>query len=395
MGQNERDAASPAEPRLVRDPISLVVRAWIDEPIADASLARGAVRVSGWVFDEAGLLESAVLVVDDGPGTIVQLRVWRPDVGEAHPSVEHASASGFEGVVDLRAVNGEAARIALLVRRSDGTWQQAAAVGVRVIAPTRKRDGARRCAAFTIVHNEHVMLPLWLKYYSRYFDVDDLYVLDHDSTDNSTSEMDCRCHVVPVHREAAFDHHWLKSTVEHFQSFLLRSYETVLFAEVDEFVLADPRRYSGLDAYIAALTRPAARCVGFNVVQQPDEKPLQLDAPLLTQRRYWHASLIYSKRLLSKIPLRWSDGFHHEYSAPDDAPDPELLLVHLHRVDYDFSLARHRAAVERDWNEADLANGFGAQNRIVDLSKFEDWFYRGSDLDAPRELIPEHLRSLL
>ena len=371
------------------------VRASIDEPIAEASIPRGVVRVSGWVFDEVGLLESALLVIDEGPGAEVRLGVWRPDVGEAYPSVSHASSSGFEGTVDLRAMSGETTRIALLVRLDDTTWREAAAVEVQIVAPARERDGARPRAAFTIVHNEPMMLPLWLNYYSRNFDADDLYVLDHGSTDGSTANLDGRCHVVPVHREAAFDHHWLKLTVEQFQAFLLRSYEAVLFAEVDEFVLADPRRYAGLDAFIAEMTRPAARCSGFNVVHQPDEPPLRIDAPLLAQRRYWHASLKYSKRLLSRIPLRWSDGFHHEYSAPDDAPDPELLLVHLHRIDYDRCLARHQASAVRDWNEADIVNGYGAQNRIAEPSEFDEWFYRGIDLDAPPELIPEHIRSLL
>jgi hypothetical protein len=200
--------------------------------------------------------------------------------------------------------------------------------------------------------------------------------------------------VVPVHRQT-YDHDWLRSIVESFQAFLLRSYDTVLFTDSDEFVLADPSRYSGLDDYIAKLTRPAARCTGFNVVQQPDEPPLRFDAPLLAQRRRWHASLLYSKRLLSRIPLRWSEGFHLEYSAPDDSPDPELLLVHLHRVDYDTCLARHRMAFARDWKEADLLQGLGAQNRIIEPDEFEEWFRHGPELDTPSELIPEHIRSLL
>jgi hypothetical protein len=290
---------------------------------------------------------------------------------------------------------GEIARIALLVRAGDGTWREAAAVEVNAAAPARERDGARRRAAFTIVQNEPVMLPVWLAYYGRYFDADDLYVLDHDSSDGSTVGLEARCRVVPVHRQACYDHHWLKSTVEGFQAFLLRSYEAVLYAEVDELVVADPLRHAGLDAYIDRLARPAARCAGFNVVHHPDEPPLQFDAPLLAQRRYWHASLEYSKRLLSRIPLRWSDGFHLEFNAPDDPPDPELMLVHLHRVDYDACLARHRASAARDWNVADVLRDSGWQNRIADDGEFEEWFRRGRDLDAPRELIPEHIRSVV
>ncbi len=380
----------------MNDPSPHAVRACIDEPVAHASVARGELRVSGWVLDEAGLLEAALLVVNDGPGVRLRLGgVWRPDVGEAHPSVAHASSSGFEGTVDVGAVDGETARIALLVRPCDGAWREAAVVEVRIATASRERDGARPRAAFTIVHDEAAMLPLWLDYYGRHFDADDLYVLDHDSTDGSTAGLAGCCHVVPVHREAAFDHRWLKSAIEQFQAFLLRSYDAVLFSDVDEIVLADPRRYAGLGAYIAALSRPAARCSGFNVAHQPGEPPLRFDAPLLAQRRYWHASHMYSKRLLSTIPLRWSCGFHQEHNAPDDPPDPELLLVHLHRIDHDTTLARHRAAVARDWSKFDLANGYGAQNRIAETGEFEEWFYRGADLDSPRELIPEHIRSLL
>ncbi len=371
------------------------LHSYIDEPAADATVPRGMVRVSGWVFDEEGLLEAALLLVNDALTTPVRLGGLRADVGEAFPGIPHAAASAFEGAVDLRALDAGEARIALLVRRGEGSWVEAGAVQIKTAEPQRERSGARARAAFTIVQDESVMLPLWLDYYGRHFDPEDLYVLDHGSSDGSTANLEGRCHVIPVHREAAFDHHWLRSTVELFQGFLLNSYDTVLFAEVDEFVIADPRSYSGLEDYIHRLARPASRCLGFNVIHQPDEPALRFDAPpLLAQRRNWHVSLMYSKRLLSKIQLRWSDGFHEEHKAPDDAPDPELMLVHLQRIDYDACFARRQASAARDWNEADILHERGAQNRIVEPSEFEHWF-RSADVEAPRELIPEHIRSLL
>jgi hypothetical protein len=375
--------------------LSRSVHGSIDEPTAGAEIGLGPVRVSGWAFDEDGLLEAAMLVAGGGPGVPVRLGVWRRDVGKAHPSISHAASSGFEGWVDLRGSAAETARIALLVRRPGGPWQEAAAVEVHVPSSAPGHEPGRRRAAFTIVKDEQVMLPVWLGYYGRYFDPGDLYVLDHGSSDGSTAGLDGRCRVVPVHRDAAIDHAWLRSTVEAFQAFLLRSYETVLFADVDELVVADPQAHAGLDAYIEAFTKPAVRCVGFNVVQQPDEPPLRFDTPLLAQRRYWHASLKYSKRLLARIPLHWSVGFHHELNAPDDPPDPELVLVHLHRADFDVCLARHRAAAARTWNEADLRAGWGWQYRIAEPAELEAWFRDGADLESPRELIPEHVRSVL
>jgi reversibly glycosylated polypeptide/UDP-arabinopyranose mutase len=40
-----------------------------------------------------------------------------------------------------------------------------------------------RCAAITITHNEKVLLPVWINYYMRHFRRDDIYVLDHMTTD--------------------------------------------------------------------------------------------------------------------------------------------------------------------------------------------------------------------
>lgn len=367
----------------------------LDLPAPGTEVTSGPLRVAGWAFDEAGPLEGALIVVGDAAPRRVHLGVWRSDVGDAFPSVPHAGASGFQCDVELRGIAPGALPISLLVKTAVGGWQQVASVEVRAAHSSPLGGGARPRAAFTIVQNEPVMLPLWLQYYSRFFDQDDLYVLDHDGTDGSVETVSGRCRVIPIHRSTSFDHRWLRSTVEAFQTFLLRSYEVVLFAEVDEFLVADPRLYSGLDQYIERLDRAAARCVGFNVVHQSDELPLRFDRPILAQRRYWHASLDYSKRLLSRIPLRWSEGFHDEYDAPEDPPDSSLMLVHLHRVDYDWCLERHRATAARNWNEADAIRGDGAQNRIAEPEQFEQWFRNGLDLDSPRELIPEHLRAVL
>lgn len=88
----------------------------------------------------------------------------------------------------------------------------------------------RNRAVFTIVQNEPVFLPLWLRYYGRYFEPCDIYVLDHDSIDRSTEGVDARYNLLGVHRDESFDHEWLKNTVAAFQTFLLHSYENVLFA---------------------------------------------------------------------------------------------------------------------------------------------------------------------
>jgi hypothetical protein len=253
----------------------------------------------------------------------------------------------------------------------------------------------RRRAAFTIVQNEPVFLPLWLAYYGRFFEPCDLYVLDHDSTDGSTHGLEGRCHVVPVHREFTSDHHWLRSTVEAFQASLLERYETVLFAESDEIIVTDPDQYGGLDDYLARLAGPVARCSGFNVVHQPGEPAVDLGRPLLAQRRTWHAAPLFCKTLVSRVPLRWVTGFHHEVSRDEAMPDPHLFLVHLHRLDYSLCQERHRIRAQKKWNPQDVQLGYGTHNMIVEDEAFRKWFYEGPQIaDSKPEPIPERLRSV-
>ena len=158
-------------------------------------------------------------------------------------------------------------------------------------------------------------------------------------------------------------------------------------------MIADPIHFSGLGDYIDRLGRPAVTCRGFNVVHQSGEPSLRFSEPILAQRKYWYGSLEYSKRLLSRVPLRWVEGFHRELALPYKPPDPRLLLVHLHRVDYEWCFARHRASAARRWPEDDIARGDGWQNRIGTPAEFDEWFRNGPDLSAPREFIPEQIRA--
>ena len=195
------------------------------------------------------------------------------------PTYRMPVPAGSRGRSISRTTQRGPVRIALLVKAADGSWLEATATEVTIARGDSEQPARRPRAAFTIAQNEPVMLPVWLDYYSRHFDADDPYVLGHDSTDGSTEGLAGRCRVVPVHRAGSFDHRWLRTTVESFQRFLLQSYETVLFAEVDELVVADPQHYADLGAYIDALERPAARCSGFNIVEQPDAPALRFGQP--------------------------------------------------------------------------------------------------------------------
>ncbi len=256
----------------------------------------------------------------------------------------------------------------------------------------------RPAAAFTIVQNEPVFLPIWERYYRRHFDADDLFVLDHDSTDPVTIATARRCNRVPIHRTESFHHDWLRAVVSAFQRFLLQSYAVVLFVEVDEIVAPDPALFpGGLREYIAQLPDDARvrRCDGWETLQLPDEPPIDWSRPILAQRAHGFRSAFYSKPLLSRVPLTWTNGFHHADGVPADDVDLRLRLLHLHRADFGYCLQRNRAAAARRWSASDLAAGLGTHNRMVDEDAVRTWFYQTGGRPAPVETLAASWRDVV
>jgi hypothetical protein len=269
-----------------------------------------------------------------------------------------------------------------------------------------------KSAVFTIQQNEYKFLPVWVNYYKKHFHGKDIYVLDHDSSDLATQAYLAlqrgEINVLQVHRLESFNHVWLRNTVEGFQRFLLQSYDAVLFVEADEIVCMSPNSKIApdlrtfIDKFMPTPGLDWVRCEGYEVIQSPEEAALDWNKPLLPQRRYWARSNLYSKILLSKVPIPWDLGFHNvreEIQVPTVGPyPPELKLIHLHRIDYDYCKQRHLNNLQRRWAQEDLQAGRGMQNRLVGDEELKQWFYHpesfGQDQLIPGP-IPEEMKSLL
>ncbi len=101
------------------------------------------------------------------------------------------------------------------------------------------RSSGRR-AVVTMVHNEAVFLPIWLRYYSRFFSPEDIYVLDHETTDGSTDREASYASRSPTSR---VDHAWMASTDRAGCSASSSTrHDVVLATDVDEIVAPDPQR---------------------------------------------------------------------------------------------------------------------------------------------------------
>jgi hypothetical protein len=262
-------------------------------------------------------------------------------------------------------------------------------------------------AIFTIVQNEPVWLPIWVDYYRTQIGASDLFVLNHDSTGEGAdvlSELLAKfgINVIPVHRRVSFDHRWLAHTVQLFQRFLLNSYRAVLFIEVDEIVATTPdSKYDNLEQYAAGVIgskkllgkpREYVRCTGYEVVHKPEEEPtLDWSKPLLQQRTWWYHSVLYSKTLLSMTPLEWKRGFHalSNRKARIKKMEDDLVLIHLHKIDFDFCLARHEESAKRNWSASDKEGGAGKHNRLYDAEELRTWFRSSiDDLSEEARLVP-------
>lgn len=257
----------------------------------------------------------------------------------------------------------------------------------------------KKCAVFTIVKNENYFLPKWIKHFSKYFDKSDIYVLDHQSDDGSTSNLDVN--VIEVFNELAFDHQWLLSVVESFQYKLLDEYECVLFCEIDELLYSTDKPLNELiDDFLKDSKSEYITAHGYEIKQEESEPSISFDDEIIKNRNYWFSSWNYSKTLLSKIKLNWVWGFHYariikeKYMWDENnimernfinhttGNDYNLYLIHLHRCDFNLMFERHE--IRSKWKQK--FDGGGNHNRTSDIQKLKDYF---NDISNKVELIPE------
>jgi hypothetical protein len=283
----------------------------------------------------------------------------------------------------------------------------------------------RDLAVFTIAQDEPEFIHPWINHYKNHVaDLKDIYVLVHSPAGpdgvplrpedlpawQRAEALLAKHHgvtVVPVHHISAFDHQWLSKTVCRFQSFLLQSYDWVLFAEVDEFVFPTPDTSCTRKALLkyvrewSASNPSAIRATGFEVIHQDGEPSVPperystganfaLTAGDLIESRHWlRPSHQYSKTLLARVPLQWSIGFHTVEGSMREIATGQasnsLTLIHLHKVDFEMALARRRRIQARKWSQIDIDNQWGWQNRIDTAAQLRAFWEQDIDTGALAE----------
>jgi hypothetical protein len=198
----------------------------------------------------------------------------------------------------------------------------------------------KKCAVFTTVKNESIFLPIWLKHYQQYFANEDIYVLDHSSTDGSTSNLPVNVRLVS--NDYVNDHDWLVKTAQDFQRQLLQDYQCVVFVESDEILYSTEKPLNetlndfiqGDDLY--------ATCSGYSVIQDTqNELALSSGDYIFEKRNFWYKDAAEDKTLVSKVPLEWNWGFH-SLKGRNNNYHRDLYIAHLHRFDFETMVNRHQ-----------------------------------------------------
>lgn len=249
-----------------------------------------------------------------------------------------------------------------------------------------------RKGIFSMCRDEAGHLPIWLNYYSQYFDVKDIYIMDNNTVDGSTKNLPCNVWADP---HPHVDMNWVTEKANWWLYWFLKTltpkYDMMLYADMDE-IYYHP---NGLDKFMESL-----HSSGFKGAVRPkdsieiyhcakEEPDLDLTKPILQQRKYGKDLFAangwtWRKATLTNIPIRWTPGFHDvgDSKGYPVKMDNDYKLIHLHFMDYKICLERHEKRNRLHWSHPN-----GSHGRVVG-DQLKAWFsYRGM-------LLPENIRNI-
>jgi hypothetical protein len=191
-------------------------------------------------------------------------------------------------------------------------------------------NGSMKIAVVTDALSKESFFPLWRRYYGGLFGDSNLFVLGHAGgavfDDPTLGGFESSLY--------PFDEARRPGTFADLIDRLLKTYDTVIRVDADEFLVVDPRVADSLPAFLEMTGDAYFTARGFDVVQLPEEAPLKF-GPVLAQRKVAYPNSALNKTTITRIPLRWGPGFHWANVSPRFSA---VFLLHLKRVDVDWQM---------------------------------------------------------
>lgn len=176
----------------------------------------------------------------------------------------------------------------------------------------------------TFARNERIRLPIWLNHYRQFITDEDIYVIDQNTTDGSTSNL--TCNVINEPHEGVFDHAWLRQMLTRNLKELLTKYHIVVLNECDELMVTHNNE-NLKDYLIKTYKQPLKNGATslFDVLQVSNEKDYVLGDKISKIRNYlckWQGKkhTIHTS-CLKELP----NGFHSGYGHLDN----NLSTIHI------------------------------------------------------------------
>lgn len=248
----------------------------------------------------------------------------------------------------------------------------------------------------TEVHNEKIFFDVWYSYYSKFFNPEHIYII-HDLKPIRckfddwlvSASRSFGFNIIDFFNEKSNNGFEMTEFANHIINNILSSYKKVLYTDIDEFIC----HHNGLNNFIDNWNGQIETLNGFEVVHMykrfPEfgvnfdpEPDLDISLPILKQRKWWYHSRIYSKPLLTSIPINYCAGFHYCKEIQDPIPNPDLYLIHLQKADYKISVQRRVDRANNDplWitnMQVDTSTP-GFQTRLMG-QWLDDWWFRCID----------------
>lgn len=197
-----------------------------------------------------------------------------------------------------------------------------------------------RIVTFTIAFDEPYFEPLFREYYGK---AGDVVIYDPRVIPGLPLELGAPS----AEREQIV---FVRNATERL---LTAGYDVVLCPDIDEFLVPSDGR--SLREFCETFDGDYVRARGYQVVHQRDSEASVDWSDPLVGRSVAFVSEVYSKVLITKMPLVYSLGRHYAYLPGHSDKfdqrikdvDPALDLIHLKFIDFEYDFARWNERAER------------------------------------------------